>query len=334
VWLLIRFALPWLMPFIIAFLISRLIEPLVRLLTTRLRFRRAVASLVCTILVFAALCAIAWIIIWRVVFELTALARDLPALLTELSELLSTLRDRIDTYIITASPPMQEYLQNALNSFTNRSDELIAAVSGWILGLITSAASFSPKLVIFVFTCAVSTYFISSGYKAVTAFILRQIPQKHHAALREFRAGLTNVLGKWVRAEAMLSGVAFVQLLAVFLIMRIPFAILLALLIAVIDLIPLIGVGSILVPWAVFSLITGNITRAITLIVTFGVISIVRNILEPKLVASQIGLPPIATLLAMYIGFSTIGVLGMALFPIGLVVLKHLNDRKYVRLWK
>ena len=334
VWLLLRFALPWLLPFLIAFVISRLIEPPVRLLTKRLRFRRGIASALCTVAVFAILIAIAWIVIWRVVFELTALARDLPELLSELSTFMSALRDQINSYITSAPPPMQEYLHNALDGIASRSDELLAVLSGWTFSLVTSAVSFSPRFILFTFTCAISTYFISSGYATVTGFIMRQFPKKSHEAVREFRAGLVSVFGKWVRAEAMLSGIAFVQLLIAFLIMRIQFAILLALLIAIIDLIPLIGIGSVLIPWAIFSLLGGNYAQAVTLIITFGVIGIIRNILEPKLVGSQIGLPPIATLLAMYIGFSTVGVFGMLLFPIGLVVLKHLNDRGYLSLWK
>ena len=333
-WLLLRYALPWLLPFIVAFAISRLIEPLVRLLTVKLRFRRAIASLICTVAVFAVLIALLSVIVGRIVYELTSLARDLPTLLSELTAFISAVRNRINVFITTAPFEMQDQLQNALDGMASRGGDLLPAVTGWIFSVIAAVASSGPRLILFIFTCAISTYFISSGYKDVSAFLMRQLPEKSHTAVREFRAGLVSVFGRWVRAEAMLSGVAFVQLLISFLIMRIPFAILLALLLAVIDLIPLIGIGSVLVPWAIISIISGNYTRAVMLIVTFGVISIIRNILEPKLVGSQIGLPPIATLLAMYIGFSTIGVLGMALFPIGLVVLKHLNDREYVKLWK
>jgi sporulation integral membrane protein YtvI len=281
-----------------------------------------------------ALIALTAAVVWRIIYELTALARDMPTLLSELSAFVGALRDRIRVYITSAPFEMQDYFQNALDAFANASTDFISAASGWLLGFITSAASFSPRVVIFVFTCAISTYFISSGYSKVTAFIMRQMPEEKHKAVREFRTGLVRVFGKWFKAEAMLSGAAFIQLLTAFLILRIQFAIVLALIIAVIDLIPMIGVGSVLVPWALVSLITGNFIRAVTLVVTFGVIAVVRNILEPKLVGGQIGLPPIATLLAMYIGFSAIGVIGMALFPIGLVVLKQINDRGYIHLWK
>jgi predicted PurR-regulated permease PerM len=122
--------------------------------------------------------------------------------------------------------------------------------------------------------------------------------------------------------------------LTAFLILRVKFAVVLAFVVAIIDLLPLLGVGTILIPWAVISFASGDYSRGVFLIVTYGVIAVVRNIVEPKLIAGQIGLPPIATLLAMYVGFCAIGVLGMALFPIGLIMLKHLNDRGYVKLWK
>ena len=334
VWLLLKYALPWLSPFIAAFFISRPIEPLVNLLTTRLRFRRGLASALCTVIVFAVLVALAGALAGRIIYELTALAGDLPSLISELSLLITAMRDKVNVYISAAPFEMQAYLRSALDGIFGKSAGVITALSGKILSFLTSAAASGPHVLIFIVTSAVGTFFISSGYKEVTGFIMRQIPEGHHEAVREFKADLIAKFGRWIKAEAMLSGIAFFELLAAFLIMRVQFAVLFALLLAVIDLLPLLGVGTVLIPWAAVSFLNGDFVRGTALIVTYGVIAVVRNILEPKLVGSQIGLPPITALLAMYIGFRVIGIMGMALFPIGLIMLKHLNDKGYVRLWK
>jgi sporulation integral membrane protein YtvI len=334
IWLLLRFALPWLLPFILAFVISRLIEPAVHLFTERFHFKRGYASAFCVIVVFSALVALTAVVIGRAVIELTAFVKDLPNLLSNITNLFTMIGDRIDGFVKSAPPEIQDYLNNVLDGFSDKSAEWPAALSGKLLGVLSSVAGFTPRLVLFIFTCAVSTFFISCGYKEVVAFIMRQTPRTRHRTMQDIKNDLISTLGKWVKAELMLSGITFIELTIAFLFMRIDFAILLALLISIIDALPVLGAGTVLVPWAILTLIGGDIQHAVTIIIIFGIIMIVRNILEPKLIGKQIGLPPIATLMAIYIGFCSVGVLGMVIFPIGLIMIKHINDRGYIRLWK
>lgn len=334
IWLILRYALPWLLPFIVAIVIARLIEPIVRQLTERYQFRRGAASAVCTVIIFAALIALTVVIIGRAVIELTAFVKDLPTLLTSITKTISIIGDSVNGYIKSAPPEIQDYMKNAFDGLADKGAQLPASLSGDILGLLSDIAKFTPKLVLFFFTCALSVFFMSCGYKDVTAFILRQVPKSRHSSFSDFKTDLFSTFGKWLRAELMLAGITFAEMTAAFLLMRIDFAILLALLVAVVDLLPVLGSGAVLVPWAILSMIGGNINNGIALIVVFGVNTVVRSILEPKMIGRQIGLPPIATLIAMYVGFCSVGVLGMVLFPIGLIMVKHLNDKGYLKLWK
>ena len=333
-WLVLRFALPWLLPFLVALLISRTMEPAVRFMTDKLRLLRAIASAVCTILVFAILVTLLSLTIGRAVVELTAFIKDLPSLFSEISKLFSSFGVRIDRFVSESPPEIQNYLLGVLDGFAAKSAELPAELSGKLLGAVSSLIKLAPGVLLFTFTCAISVFFISSGYQKVTDFLLKQIPQKYHQKVRDFKSDIKSTFGKWLKAQLILSGITLVQLCAAFMIMRIGFAILLALLVSVIDALPVLGVGTVLIPWAIVSLISGDIHGAVTLAVTFGVTTLVRGILEPKFVGAQLGIPAIATLLAMYIGFRSFGVLGMVLFPIALILLKHLNDRGLLRLWK
>ncbi len=334
IWLVLRYALPWLLPFIVAIAIARFMEPVVRQLVENYQFRRGIASAVCTIIIFSALIALTVLIIGRVIIELTAFVKDLPVLLTNTTNTISIIGNRIEGYIKAAPPEIQDYLNHALQGLANKSAELPAALSGKILELLSGAAKFTPKLVLFFFTCALSVFFMSCGYKDVSAFIMRQIPKSRHKSLRDFKTDLISTFGKWLKVELMLAGITFAEMCTAFLFMRIDFAILLALLVAFVDLLPVLGSGAVLVPWAVLTMIGGNFGNGITLIVVFAVNTVVRSLLEPKLIGKQIGLPPIATLIAMYVGFSAAGVVGMILFPIGLIMVKHLNDKGYLKLWK
>lgn len=334
VWLILRYALPWLLPFIVALIIAHLIEPVVHHLTERYKFKRGYASALCTIILFTALLAITAFIIGRAVIELTAFIKDLPMLLKSVTKTLSAVGGRIDGYIKSAPPEIQDYLRLSIDGLTGKAAQLPAALTGSILKLLSGAAKLTPKLVLFFFTCALSVFFISCGYQQIITFFMRQFPKSKHRSMRDFKNDLLSTFGKWIKAEVMLAGITFAEMGAAFLFLRIDFAILLALLVAIVDLLPVLGSGAVLVPWALIALIGGNIRTGVALIVIFIVNIVVRSILEPKMIGSQIGLPAIATLFAMYVGFCSAGVLGMVLFPIGMIMVKNLNDRGYVRLWK
>lgn len=334
VWLILHFALPWLLPFLVAFLISRIMEPVVRFMTERLHFKRGIASAICTVLIFAILITLLSLIVGRAIYELTAFVKDLPSLFAEISKLFSAFGVKINRFISESPADVQGYLVSALDGFATKSAELPAELSGKLLTAVSSFVKVAPNLLLFTFTCAISVFFISSGYQKVTGFILKQIPEKRRNTIHNFTADIKSSFGKWAKAQLILSGVTFVQLCVAFMIMHIDFSILLALIVSLIDALPVLGVGTVLVPWAVVSLISGDVKSAIILLVTLIITMLVRAILEPKLVGAQVGIPAIATLVAMYVGFCSFGVLGMVLFPIILIMVKQLNDHGYLKLWK
>lgn len=334
IWLVLRYALPWLLPFIVAGIIARLMEPVVHHLTDRYKFRRGYASALCTLVIFSVLIALTVLAAGRIIIELTAFVKDLPVLLKSLTKTASLVGDKINVYIKAAPPEIQDYLKHSLDGLGRRIAELPAALSDDVLVLLSDIAKFTPKFILFFLTCALSVFFISCGYKEISAFILRQVPKKWHASLRDFKTDLFGTFGKWLKAELMLAGITFAEMVVAFLLMRIDFAILLAFLVAVVDLLPVFGSGVVLVPWALVTLIGGNVKNAAALVIIFVVNMVVRSLLEPKMIGEQIGLPPIVTLVAIYVGFCAVGVIGMVLFPIGIIMVKHLNDKGYIKLWK
>ena len=123
-------------------------------------------------------------------------------------------------------------------------------------------------------------------------------------------------------------------LLAGFLLMGQRYALLLAAVTALVDALPVFGTGTVLLPWAAVCLLAGQAPRAVALAALYAVISAVRSLLEPKVMAAQAGLPPLAALAAMYAGFRALGVAGMILLPMALLFVKQLHDEGYVGLWK
>ena len=140
---------------------------------------------------------------------------------------------------------------------------------------------------------------------------------------------LRRTFWKWLGAEGVLCGVTFLLLLLGFLYLKQDYGFLLAVLIALVDALPVLGAGLFLVPWALGHLLLGSVPRGVALLALYAVILLVRSILEPKLMAAQAGLPPLSALLAMYVGYSFFGVGGMLLLPIVLLFCRQLSAGGY-----
>ena len=333
-WLSAKYLLGPALPILLSLLLARLIEPAVRFLSARLRLRRGFVSAVCCLAVTGAILLLLFFAVSRGLRELNAFAGELPDLLGNVSGLLGRLRGAVVRTVVAAPPDVQAWLGEVISGLSAR----LSAVPGELMGRLMSAApellSHAPGAVLAVVTFFISLFFISGSYPSIAAFLARQVPEEKRRTLSNVRRDVLAVLLRWLRAECILCALTFAELSAAFLLMRIDYAVLLALVTALIDMLPVLGTGTVLIPWALADLLTGEPLRALTLAVTYAVVTLARSIAEPKLVGSQTGLPPAAALAAMYAGFRAVGVAGMILSPLALMVLRQLNARGYIRLWR
>ena len=333
-WLAWRFVLPWALPFLLALLTARLMEPGVQFLIAKMRVRRSFASVVCSILILAVISLLLTLAVRQLLSGISTLVQNLPDMVGQLGHLFSRLETSIYRFVIAAPVETQSMIQTAIDGVAAMAEELPGTLSTVLLGFATSAATAFPRAFLFILTYVISVLFISLSYPQVIAFLLRQIPTKWHERVRSLQQDLLQTLAKWGRAQLMLIGVTFVILTLAFFILRVPYAILLAALIAVIDALPVLGTGTVLIPWALLSFLGGDFTQGVGLALTYGLVSITHSVMEPRFVGGQLGLHPIATLMAMYLGFRLIGVMGMITFPIGFILVKQFHDQGYVRLWR
>jgi predicted PurR-regulated permease PerM len=145
---------------------------------------------------------------------------------------------------------------------------------------------------------------------------------------------LISTFGKWLRAQAILMGLTFAETAVGLAVAGVEYFLLLALVVAFVDALPVLGSGTVLLPWGIVTLFTGNPAKGVLIILTFLIVSLVRGLTEPRLVGKQIGLHPLATVASMYIGFKAIGIWGLLLFPIAVIMLKQLQEWDYIRIWK
>ena len=333
-WILFRFVLPWIAPFLLALLTARLMEPGVLWSMRRFQFKRSFAATVCSLIVLGVMLFLVGLAINQLVSGAGTFVQNLPDMAGQMSYIIGELQSAVYRFVISAPVETQALIQAAIDSFSALLEELPGQLSGLALTFAASLATAFPRIILFVLTYAISVLFMSVSYPQVTAFIQRQIPAKWQARSRALKEDLAQSLLKWCKAQVMLIGVTFVLLTAAFLILRIPYGILLAAFIALIDALPVLGTGTVLIPWALIRLLAGDVTLGVGLLFTYCIVSLVHNFMEPRLVGKQLGLHPIATLMAMYLGYRTVGIPGMILFPIGLILLKQFHDQGLVRLWR
>ncbi len=330
----IVYALPWISPFILAIITARLIEPVILFMKRKYGIRRGFTAAACTIIFIVLLISLITLFLSGLISKLVDLAETLPRYLSSLPDIAEKFEGKLQELISSASPEMRGFIEAGVNDMIGRINALPAFLSEKVLSFLTSCASCTPRVIMFVLTYAIGTFFISSTYQSVIKFFVKQFPERLQEKVKHMRSDMFGTLGNWLRAELILMTVTFLILLVSFLLLKIESAFTAALIVAAIDSLPVLGTGIILIPWSLLMFIDGNYGRGAAIIIIWGLSCLIRSFLEPKIIGNRVNLHPAAALFALYLGFNVLGVLGMILFPLTLIILKQFNDKGYVKLWK
>ena len=308
--------LSWLSPFVLALVTAWLLNPLVRGLQRRLGVSRRLLSLLLILLAFAAAGGVLFGLGYSLFSEVSALLNDWEGAW----DALQTGVDAVGTWL----DKLLAYLPGEVETFVNANlDQLWSAFSGWVSSMAplvgTWAGNFAmgvPSFVVALIVFIMAAYFITADYPHYRFLMTDRLPPEVRGFVSHVKHTALGAFAGYVRAEVIISIGVFAILLVGFLLIGQSYAVLLALLLAVLDFIPIIGSGTIMVPWAFIDLLTGNWTHALGLMVVWGVVCVFRRVAEPKAVGSQTGLSPILSLISMYVGMRLAGVLGMILGPV------------------
>ncbi|MCI8397038.1 MAG: sporulation integral membrane protein YtvI [Clostridia bacterium] len=215
-------------------------------------------------------------------------------------------------------------------SISNFLDQASIWISNFLTSMLSKISSIATVGVYTVITI-LATYFICADRIYILDQLEHHFPKEWVKKLSKNIKKISKLLGGYLKAQAILIGINFVLvLIGLFAFeifgLNVGYPMLMALLIAFSDALPILGSGTVMVPWAVICAMQGNLNLAIALMVLFVIISVVRQLLEPKVVSGQIGIHPIFTLIAMYTGFKAIGIMGMLLGPIIIIILKSIFE--------
>ena len=332
-WLALRFLLPWLAPFLLAFALAALLEPAVRALSGR-GWRRGFASALLTLLLLG-------LLLWGLtalggycVTGAARLARELPGLMSAMAASAAAWEEKLLRLAEAAPTELTEYVDAALGGLGDALTALPLKLSQLLLAFVTRLAQSGPDVLLFAVTAGLGTYFLSASFPRSVAFLRAQIPESLRRRMDSLGRDLKGSFGGLLRTQLILMGMTFLELLLAFWLLRVKGAVGLAAMTAAVDALPVFGTGTVLLPWAAGSLLLGKTGRALGLAVCWAAVNLIRNCVQAKLLGDQIGLDPVASLLAVYVGWRICGVGGMLLFPLLLATLRQLNDKGVLRLWK
>lgn len=330
IYLLIKELFAYILPFIIAWIVAVLINPAVDLLKKKAKLPRGFIS-ICFVLLFYAL------------FTLLVIVGT-TRLIVELSNML----ERLPQYALTLRAAAEDMISYGQNIYINLPPETTELVKSGIINLInslTSAISVTigrsmsllaifPKTFLFVIVMIISSYMMSKDMYEIREFFVSQIPEPVLNRIKSVYDDLLKALGGFIRAQLTIMGITFLITITGLHLIGVNYALTMAIFIGVVDALPILGTGSVIIPWAIINMFMNNYPMTIALLILYGVIVVTRQIIEPKIMGKNIGLHPLATLISLYLGMRIFGVIGLLLGPLTLIIIKALQKTMILPRWK
>lgn len=308
-----------LMPFAIAWLLALLLQPAIGWLTRKTGIKRGVISVAMLAILLVGGGALVYYLGGRMIIELRHFAEQLGGRADEIGAWF----DRTEQLLKEKLPLLGEIEPETLSGLG--SGLLKDGLTTLSAKLTSAAGAILLKMPHFFFVTVIflmAAFYLCADFEGISRYLSSLMPMTAVRKLGKLKRLVFSTTLRYLRAYFFLLLITFSELLIAFLLLRIEYAFTLALLIALLDALPAIGVGTVLLPWALVLLLIGNWKRAMVLLVIYAVVTIVRQIAEPHVVGAQLGLHPLASLAAVYVGYQIAGIAGLLFAPVAAILLK------------
>ncbi len=322
-WLGLYFLGPVLLPFALGLLIAWSADPLVARLQKQLKFPRWLCAGISVTGIYLAVslaCFVLCRLLWK---ELASFVQALPELAASLSGPAQAMERRLLLLAGRFPDGIGKALENGISEFFRSGAGLTEKIYTGLFDFVTALLKKLPDVSLFFLTAVLSGFMLAAKLPRLRQLWKQKIPQKWQTRTEMLGTRLKATLGNWFKAQAKLMGLCALILTTGFLILGIAYPLLFGLVIALVDALPALGTGLILIPWAVVAYLQGNSFLGTGLLLLYGVAALLRTALEPRLLGKQMGLDPLLTLLSLYAGYRFLGLPGMILFPISAIMMKQ-----------
>ncbi|WP_103105639.1 sporulation integral membrane protein YtvI [Brevibacillus reuszeri] len=320
------YLLPYSIPFLLALLTAILLEPLVLLLIRALKINRMASVILCFLIFLVTFGLGLYWIGTQIVIQGIELAQRLPALSQHLFELVEANLLSWETYYASLPPEAIDQVQSVFSGLKTWAINGASSLAKGILGVAAVVPGFLISTIIYL----VAVFLMSLDLPRLRAGFMRMFTTSAREKVDVVLSQLNRATVGFLRAQIILSFMTFGMSFIGLLILQVKYAAVIALLIVLVDILPILGTGSFLVPWAIYNFFTGRSHLAIGLIILFLVITVVRRIIEPKILASHLGISALAALVSMFLGFQIMGFFGLILGPALVIIYEALRKAGFL----
>lgn len=335
VYVVFEFAIPLLLPFIIAFCAAAIIRPLIRFFTNTCKIPKIINALFFTLLFYATVGVLAVLLGAQLFFAVRDWVIDLPSwfqntLVPAITSLVDTINDGLDNI----NPEIAGILEQ---NWRDISGKLVGVLSDYATKVAEKTANIAisiPNALLMTVVTVISTFFMAKDSQLISKFIEKQFSGKALDIYHKVLESIRTVIFDYMKSYSLILVVTFLELWLGLTIVGIRNAVVLAVLIALFDIMPIVGSGMIMFPWAVVTLIQGPVTKGIGLLIVWAVVVVFRQYLEPRIIGMNIGLHPVVTLIGMITGLSLFGAAGLFGFLGIIAILRALNEQGVISIYK
>lgn len=314
-----------LFPFAAAAALTVCIQNFVRKWSKKLKLKKKPASVAAVIIIYILAVTLIALAIYALYNQLTDFLKRLP----EYSAGLSVSAQKIYDKIYSLTEYLPDFMKNLFGNMPEATlDTVSNKVADYIAGAVGTFLSGIPFIIFSLAVMVIASAYFAKDYDEISRYITSLIPRSAAKSIHHFKEVMLNKLVAMLKGYFIIAAITFGEVFVGLLVLRVRYALIIALITAVVDLLPVLGSGTVLIPWAVFSALLGNVPRAVGLVVLYLAVTLIRNVIEPKILGSNIGVHPIIMLAAVFIGLWIFGPAGIILVPIVVVCVKCFVESK------
>ncbi|MDD3400874.1 MAG: sporulation integral membrane protein YtvI [Eubacteriales bacterium] len=325
---LFKYAVPLMLPFIIAFALAMVIRPLARLFNKKLHINNKVTGGVFVTVVYLVVATLVLLLFYSAYNCLPTLVDQFK---NDVIPYISGIFDSIIQSLRELTPDAIPFIDELRDSLLSLLSKELSSFSVSSIGSIVSSL---PGILLQVLAMIIATYFITIDNDTLNRGIESRMSAERYEKLKQFKSQFGKTIGKFVKAYFIIFLITFAELCLSFFICGINNFWLIALLVALFDLLPIVGSGTIMIPWSIISFLTGNIGLGVGLVVCWLAITVVRQFIEPRIVGRRVGVHPLLTLMAMFVGLKLFGGIGLIGLPLMLALIVGLEQGGVITIFK
>lgn len=353
VFLVFKYLINLVMPFFLAFIFAAVVRPLSRMLSRkeyykkmpdgkkvlvkrRFPMNRSAAGVISALILFLIMAGLLALILVKTFDGVSSFVATIPSLYEQrILPILNQIFYEVEQFAARFDETVQEMVEAAIPNVLSSIGSAVTNFSAKAVTFVANFVSRVPSILLNTIICLIATVFIAVDFDRASDFIRRNLPEKPLTMVRNVRDSFLSTIWQFLRSYFLIFCITATEITVGLLLIGMGNPLMLGILIAIFDAFPIVGSGMILLPWAIITMITGELWRGLALAALYATVVIARQIIEPKIVGKHVGLRPIVTLMCMFVGSKLFGgLIGLFGLPITAAILVDLNDNGILHLFK